>query len=325
MVHTTTEQILEKIKDEHGKSALRDGQSLLGLFQDYSHNQLRPQANALRTFLDCKGNQRILNLCSEPSQKQQTEYHRLIQEMVRDYNMQEATAAEVCAAFWRVAIGTEPPVLQSSPETVKEPMREMPDRNQNADTPRPAPVSIDPAPAPAEKAAAPDAPRQKAKAVLPFRMVFKKLPLYTTIVLVFGFLVLAYLLNGVLVIFTTASEPEEGFILGFMPLIFIAVVMRMQYLLFREKTVTDAIGEMKFLFTFLVYWALPSIMFGAMGIDILSYGDLIPIEDAATAMFGGVAVFSWYHWLWLVPVIRIMISVFKLSREEKKKKRGGKK
>ena len=104
------EQVLGKIKDEHGKSALRDGQSLLGLFVDYSHNQLRPQANALRTFLDCKGNQRILNLCSEPSQKQQTEYHRLIQEMVRDYNMQEATAADVCAAFWRVAIGTEPPI-----------------------------------------------------------------------------------------------------------------------------------------------------------------------------------------------------------------------
>lgn len=132
----TTEQVLVKIKEEHGKSALRDEQSLLGLFVDYSHNQLRPQANALRTFLDCKGNGRILNLRNAPIQKQQTEYHRLIQEMVRDYNMQEATAADVCAAFWRTAIGTEPPIsaVDPVPEQLQQP--QVP--------PAPKPVPADP-------------------------------------------------------------------------------------------------------------------------------------------------------------------------------------
>lgn len=154
----TTEQILEKIKKERGESALRDGQSLLGLFRDYSHNQLLPQANALRTFLECNGNQRILNLCSEPSQKQQTEYHRLIQEMVGNYGMQKKVALEISGAFWRVAIGTEYPVpsaqqekrLEKSEEDSKSADDRIPEieKKQEKKDPEPLPVPDPPAPKP---------------------------------------------------------------------------------------------------------------------------------------------------------------------------------
>lgn len=106
----TMEQTLEKIKQDHGETALQDGSRLMGFFTDYSHGQLRPQANALRTFLDCKGNERVLNLQNASGLTQRTEYHRLVQEMVSDYNMQEDAALEVCGAFWRVVIGTELPV-----------------------------------------------------------------------------------------------------------------------------------------------------------------------------------------------------------------------
>lgn len=115
----TMEQILEKIKQKHGEAALRDDKLLMGFFMDYSHSQLRPQTNALRTFLDCKGNERVLNLQNASGLAQQTEYHRLIQEMVSDYNMQETTAANVCAAFWRAANGTEPPISKFVSEPVR--------------------------------------------------------------------------------------------------------------------------------------------------------------------------------------------------------------
>ena len=110
------EAILEKIKAAHGEVALGNGPQLESLFADYSRGKRKPQQNQLDAFLKCGGNTCILNLRNAPKQRQQTEYHRLIQEMVREYNMQEVVAKDVCAVFWRVAIGTEPPMLQSSPE-----------------------------------------------------------------------------------------------------------------------------------------------------------------------------------------------------------------
>jgi len=110
------EQILEEIKQERGESALRDGKQLIGLFADYSKNQLKPQANLLKVFLDCEGNICILDLRNASKQKRQTEYFHLIQRMTNDYGMQESIALETCGAFWRVAIGTTPPALKSAPE-----------------------------------------------------------------------------------------------------------------------------------------------------------------------------------------------------------------
>ena len=106
----TMEQVLQAIKQERGMSALRNGDALVGLFQDFSRNQLRPQANALKVFVSCQGNTRILNLQNAPLQEQQVQLHRLVQEMSIQYNMREEAAVEVCSAFWLVTIGTEYPV-----------------------------------------------------------------------------------------------------------------------------------------------------------------------------------------------------------------------
>ena len=129
----TMEQVLQAIKQECGMSALRNGETLVGLFQDFSRNQLRPQANALKVFVSCQGNTRILNLQNAAAQEQQVQLHRLMQEMTAQYNMREETAVEICRAFWQVALETAPPVCSfrqpvSVPqaereETVKQPLR----------------------------------------------------------------------------------------------------------------------------------------------------------------------------------------------------------
>lgn len=105
----TMEQVLRTIKQERGMSALRSQEQLVGLFKDFSKNQLRPQANALKVFLDCQGNTRILNLQNATAQERQVQFHRLVREMAAEHNMQEETAVEVCSTFWRVALETAPP------------------------------------------------------------------------------------------------------------------------------------------------------------------------------------------------------------------------
>ena len=74
------EAILEKIKAAHGEAALGNGPQLESLFADYSRGKRKPQQNQLDAFLKCGGNTCILNLRNAPKQRQQTEYHRLIQE-----------------------------------------------------------------------------------------------------------------------------------------------------------------------------------------------------------------------------------------------------
>lgn len=105
----TMEQVLRDIKHAQGPEALANGEVLVGLFKDFSKNQLRAQANALMVFVSCQGNTRILNLQNAPVPEQQVQFCRLVQELTGDHNMQETTAADVCATFWRVANGTEPP------------------------------------------------------------------------------------------------------------------------------------------------------------------------------------------------------------------------
>ena len=116
----TIEQVLKDIMQVRGMSALRNGDALVGLFQDFSRNQLRPQANALKVFISCKGNTQILNLQNAPLQQQQVQLHRLVQEMTTQHNMLEGTAVEVCSAFWRAAIGTEYPISATSGMTADE-------------------------------------------------------------------------------------------------------------------------------------------------------------------------------------------------------------
>lgn len=110
----TAEQVLKVIYEVRA-DAFADSRRLSALFADYSGGRLKAQQNQLDIFLKCDGNTCILNLRNAPKQKQQTEYHRLIQEMVSNYGMQEEVALKVSGAFWRVVIGTEPPVAKPAP------------------------------------------------------------------------------------------------------------------------------------------------------------------------------------------------------------------
>lgn len=108
----TTMEILAEIRDRQGRDVLSDGKRLLGLFDDYSQGKLRPQSNALRVLVSCGGNQRIGQLRDASPLRQKTELHRLVQEMVTEYSMQEAMAREVCGAVWEAFLGTEAPLTQ---------------------------------------------------------------------------------------------------------------------------------------------------------------------------------------------------------------------
>lgn len=120
----TMEQVLKIIARERGMSALRNGEALVGLFQDFSRNQLGPQANALRVFVSCQGNTRILSLQNASLQEQQVQLHRLVQEMSIQHNMREETAVEVCNAFWQAVYQKDSPVMW---ESVAPTPRETPD------------------------------------------------------------------------------------------------------------------------------------------------------------------------------------------------------
>lgn len=297
----TLEQILEKIKQDRGEVVLGSGRQLAGLFADYSRGQLRPQANALRTFLDCRGNERILNLQNASGPAQQTEYHRLIQEMVRDYNMQEATAADVCAAFWRVAIGTEPPILKSSPETVKEPMREMSERNLNKiDSQEFDQVSSTP----------PSVERgQKPK----WRYNWLE-----GITMALGFAVLGLLLYAV---FLLLKQDEYTMVVGlFFCAIGILLILAMQHGLWKQKTrslFSDLFSGAGFL------WIIFTLFLGIGGsvtsIQILIGNiSILPLDGFNVVLFL-YAVSSWYYIFWNITAFA------EAFRERKAQKRGGKK
>lgn len=106
----TMEQILTKIKQDHGEAVFGNGEQLLNLFADYSKGKMKPQQNQLDIFLKCDGNTCILSIHNATRLKQQTEYSRLIQKMVNEYGMQKEYAEAVCKAFWRVVYDTPVPV-----------------------------------------------------------------------------------------------------------------------------------------------------------------------------------------------------------------------
>ena len=123
----TTTEVLAEIRDRQGRDVLSDGKRLLGLFDDYSRGKLRAQANALRVLIECGGNQRIASLRSAPALQQRTELHRLVQEMVTEYNMQETSARDICGAIWEAFCGTEVPLNQLAEQQPEEPAAPTPE------------------------------------------------------------------------------------------------------------------------------------------------------------------------------------------------------
>ena len=127
----TATEVLRTICDRQGVDVLSDGKQLLGLFEDYSRGKLRPQAHALRVLVECGGNKRIAQMRNAPALQQKTGLHRLMQEMVTEYGLQETMAREICGAVWEAFCGVEAPLSQiaaqepekrpeSAPEKIKE-------------------------------------------------------------------------------------------------------------------------------------------------------------------------------------------------------------
>lgn len=298
----TMEHILEIIKQKHGESALRDESRLMGFFTDYSHGQLRPQTNALRTFLDCKGNERVLNLQNASGLAQQTEYHRLIQEMVSQYNMQEDAAMEVCGAFWRVAIGTELPLLAdrlvSDSRPFSEPKPPIPSKDDQESLTEVPPDSeaIPPKPLKAEP-----------------RMSWLE-----RITFVLGCGVVCLILYGVAQVWRI-GDTDEATMWSFMLFVALGIVIAMQYAVWKKKTRSWLSGWLSDQGGCLV-WGILTLMHLVLAptfsIMILT-GDM-PLDDFGI-MVAGYVVFAWYHIFWNITAFA------EVFRERKAQKRGGKK
>lgn len=187
----TMTEVLTQIRDQAGRNALADGKRLLGLFDDYSQGKLRPQSNALRVLVSCGGNQRIGQLRDASPLRQKTELHRLVQEMVTEYSMQENMAREVCGAVWEAFLGTEAPLTQlaepvpaQSRTLTPERAAEMPKpRSETASRPEPRetePVQLTPDTPPRH---APEPQKEKLPEPTPQKRVIDK---STRILLILG-------------------------------------------------------------------------------------------------------------------------------------------
>lgn len=116
----TVEEILRMIARQDER-ALRDEQRLLSLFADYSRGKLAAQQRQLAIFCQCDGHITIQKLRGASGTDQQLGYHRLIQEMVDGYGLRREVALDIGGAYWRVALGTEPPETSLPRPTPPEP------------------------------------------------------------------------------------------------------------------------------------------------------------------------------------------------------------
>lgn len=116
----TVEEILRMIARQDER-ALRDEQRLLSLFADYSKGKMAAQQRQLAIFCQCDGHITIQKLRGASGTDQQLGYHRLIREMVDGYGLRREVALDISGAYWRVALGTEPPETSSPRPTPPEP------------------------------------------------------------------------------------------------------------------------------------------------------------------------------------------------------------
>lgn len=143
----TVEEILRMIARQDER-ALQNEQRLLSLFADYSRGKLAAQQRQLAIFCQCDGHITIQKLRGASGTDQQLGYHRLIQEMVDGYGLRREVALDIGGAYWRVALGTEPPETSSPRPTPPEPTPPKPQPEPKPIPPKPQP---EPKPAPPEK------------------------------------------------------------------------------------------------------------------------------------------------------------------------------
>ena len=132
----TVEEILRMIARQDER-ALRDEQRLLSLFADYSRGKLAAQQRQLAIFCQCDGHITIQKLRGASGTDQQLGYHRLIQEMVDGYGLRREVALDIGGAYWRVALGTEPPEASSPRPTPPEPTPPKPQPEPKPVPPKP--------------------------------------------------------------------------------------------------------------------------------------------------------------------------------------------
>lgn len=143
----TVEEILRMIARQDER-ALRDEQRLLSLFADYSRGKMAAQQRQLAIFCQCDGHITIQKLRGASRADQQLGYHRLIREMVDGYGLRREVALDISGAYWRVALGTEPPET-SSPRPNPAPPEPTPPKPQPE--PKPVPPKPQPESRPPEK------------------------------------------------------------------------------------------------------------------------------------------------------------------------------
>ena len=132
----TVEEILRMIARQDER-ALRDEQRLLSLFADYSRGKMAAQQRQLAIFCQCDGHITIQKLRGASRTDQQLGYHRLIQEMVDGYGLRREVALDIGGAYWRVALGTEPPETSSPRPTPPEPTPPKPQPEPKPVPPKP--------------------------------------------------------------------------------------------------------------------------------------------------------------------------------------------
>ena len=139
----TVEEILRMIARQDER-ALRDEQRLLSLFADYSRGKMAAQQRQLAIFCQCDGHITIQKLRGASRADQQLGYHRLIREMVDGYGLRREVALDISGAYWRVALGTEPPETSSPRPTPPEPTPPKPQPEPKPVPPKPQPESRPP-------------------------------------------------------------------------------------------------------------------------------------------------------------------------------------
>ena len=139
----TVEEILRMIARQDER-ALRDEQRLLSLFADYSRGKMAAQQRQLAIFCQCDGHITIQKLRGASRTDQQLGYRRLIREMVDGYGLRREVALDIGGAYWRVALGTEPPETSSPRPTPPEPTPQKPQPEPKPVPPKPQPESRPP-------------------------------------------------------------------------------------------------------------------------------------------------------------------------------------
>ena len=146
----TVEEILRMIARQDER-ALRDEQRLLSLFADYSKGKMAAQQRQLAIFCQCDGHITIQKLRGASGTDQQLGYHRLIREIVDGYGLRREVALDISGAYWRVALGTEPPETSSPRPTPPEPTPPKPQPEPKPIPPKPVPPKPQPESRPPEK------------------------------------------------------------------------------------------------------------------------------------------------------------------------------